>query len=176
MFEALFILTTVDTGTRVARFLLQEMGGYVIKPLQQRSWIPGIIVTSVLVVAAWSYLIFSGSVSTIWPMFGVTNQLLAAIALGIGSVIIIKEGKTKYLWVTLIPMVFMFVTTFTASWELWGIFMGKAAGAAKPADAVTFKIDAVLVLIMASLAAVVLVDMLIKGYRAWRGNSNLQIQ
>jgi carbon starvation protein len=82
MFEALFILTTVDAGTRVARFLLQEFGGHVYKPLAQQSWLPGNIAMSFVVVLAWGYLIYSGSVSTIWPMFGISNQLLAAIALG----------------------------------------------------------------------------------------------
>ncbi len=174
MFEALFILTTVDTGTRVARFLLQDMGGYVFKPLRQRSWMPGIIVTSLMVVVSWAYLIYSGSVSTIWPMFGVSNQLLAAVALGIGSVIIIKEGKGKYVWVTLLPMAFMFVTTLTASWELWGLFLGKAAAATDPSAARTFKIDAGLVALMALLAIVVLIDLLIKGIQAWKTKPAMQ--
>ena len=117
MFEALFILTTVDTGTRVARFLLQELGSKVYKPLSQTAWLPGNIIASLLVVCAWGYLIYSGNVSTIWPMVGVANQLLAAIAFGVGTVVIVKAGKTKYAWITLIPMVFMFTTTLTASWS-----------------------------------------------------------
>ena len=108
MFEALFILTTVDTGTRVARFIVQELGSYWYKPLGKTSWIPGTILSSLLVVGAWSYLIYSGSVSTIWPMFGVANQLLAAIAFCVGTTIIIKMGKLKYAWMTFIPMIFMF--------------------------------------------------------------------
>ena len=164
MFEALFILTTVDTGTRVARFLLQELGSHVYKPLARQRWMPGIIATSFLVVAAWAYLIHSGSISTIWPMFGVSNQLLSAIAFGVGTTVIIKSGRPKYAWTTLIPMVFMFLTTLTASWELVGIFRDKAAAAATSAEALTFKVDAFLVLLMAALAVIALADMLYTWY------------
>jgi carbon starvation protein len=164
MFEALFILTTVDAGTRVARFLLQEMGGHFYKPLGQLRWIPGMVVTSVIVVAAWGYLIGTGSVSTIWPMFGVSNQLLAAIAFGVGTTVIIKSGKTRYSWVTAAPMAFMFVTTLTAAWQLFFMFRAKAAAASVPADRFTFGLDATLVAIMAILAVVSLADMLYKWY------------
>ena len=165
MFEALFILTTVDTGTRVARFLLQELGSHVYKPLAQQRWMPGIIVTSFLVVAAWAYLIYSGSISTIWPMFGVSNQLLAAIAFGVGTTVIIKSGKAGYAWTTFVPMLFMFTTTLTASWELINMFLGKAAAAAAKTDALIFKIDAFLVFLMAALAIIALLDMLFTWYR-----------
>src|SRR3972149_4743605 len=104
MFEALFILTTVDTGTRVARFILQELGGYAYKPLSRTNWMPGTILTSFLFVGAWGYLIHSGSISTIWPMFGVANQLLAALAFCIGTTVIIKMGKLRFAWVTFAPM------------------------------------------------------------------------
>lgn len=162
MFEALFILTTVDAGTRVARFLLQEFGGLVYKPLAERSWLPGNLAASAVVVLAWAALIWSGSISSIWPMFGVTNQLLAAVALGVGTTLILKEGKIQYAWVTAVPMAFMFTTTLTASWDLIFIFLGNAAKAASPGEALTFKIDAALVIIMAALAVVVLADMLVK--------------
>lgn len=164
MFEALFILTTVDTGTRVARFLLQELGSYVYQPLSRQRWIPGIIATSLVVVGAWAYLIYSGNISTIWPMFGVTNQLLAAIAFGIGTTVLIKSGKTRYAWTTFLPMVFMFSTTFSASWSLIGMFLGKAAKATTVADAFNFKLDAFLVFLMALLAVIALADMLYKWY------------
>ena len=160
MFEALFILTTVDTGTRVARFLLQELGSHVYAPLGRQRWMPGIIATSLLVVAAWAYLIHSGSISTIWPMFGVSNQLLSAIAFGVGTTVIIKSGKAKYAWTTFIPMVFMFTTTLTASYELIGIFRDKAAKAANGAEAFNFTADAFLVFLMAALAVISLADML----------------
>jgi carbon starvation protein len=164
MFEALFILTTVDAGTRVARFLLQELGGRVYKPLGRLRWLPGNIAMSALVVFAWGYLIYTGSVSTIWPMFGVANQLLAGIALGIGTTLIIKAGKTKYVWVTGVPMCFMFVTTLTAAWQLMVMFRTKAAAAKTAAEAFNFNLDAVLVSCMAALAVVVLVDIVYKWY------------
>jgi len=170
MFEALFILTTVDAGTRVARFLLQEIGGTVYTPLSKTRWLPGNIGAGLLVVCAWGYLIYSGNISSIWPMFGVANQLLAAVAFGIGTMVIIKSGKLKYAWVTFIPMVFMFATTFTASWKLMAMFREKASHAAQ-AEAVTFKIDAFLVLLMASLAVIVLIDMLYKIYRYFSGRA-----
>lgn len=161
MFEALFILTTVDTGTRVARFLVQELGSRVYAPLARQRWMPGILATSGVVVAAWAALIWSGSISTIWPMFGVANQLLAAIAFGVGTTVIIRSGKAKYAWTTLLPMLFMFATTLTASWELIGIFMDKAAHAAAASDALTFRVDAFLVFLMAGLAVTALIDMFV---------------
>ncbi|MEW6417743.1 MAG: carbon starvation CstA family protein [Nitrospirota bacterium] len=164
MFEALFILTTVDAGTRVARFLLQELGSIAYKPLSKTAWLPGNIVTSFLVVSAWGYLIYSGNVSSIWPMFGVANQLLAAIAFGVGTTVIIKSGKLRYAWVTFIPMLFMFTTTLTASWKLIRMFGDKVSNAISQAEAITFKIDALLVSVMAALAIIVLLDMLYKLY------------
>ena len=158
MFEALFILTTVDAGTRVARFLIQELGGKIYKPLSKTGWLPGNIASSFLVVCAWGYLIKSGNISSIWPMFGVANQLLAAVAFGIGTVVIVKAGKARYAWVTLLPMALMFTTTFSASWELLIIFLEKASHAATHAEALTFKIDALLVFLMVVLAGTVLID------------------
>jgi carbon starvation protein len=169
MFEALFILTTVDTGTRVARFLLQELGRHVYQPLGRQRWMPGIIITSLVVVGAWAYLIHSGSISTIWPMFGVSNQLLSAIAFGVGTTVIIKSGKAKYAWTTFIPMIFMFTTTLTASWELIGIFREKAAQAATAVEALNFKADAFLVLLMAALAVIALADMCYTWYGYFSG-------
>jgi carbon starvation protein len=164
MFEALFILTTVDAGTRVARFLLQEFGGYVYKPLARPSWLPGTILMSLLVVGAWGYLINSGNISTIWPMFGVSNQLLAAVALGVGTTVIIKEKKLQYAWTTFVPMVFMFTTTFVASWQLIDMFKVKLTTATVASEILSYKIDIVLVYLMAILAIVVLIDMVYKWY------------
>ncbi len=164
MFEALFILTTVDTGTRVARFLLQEMGGYIYKPLRQQRWMPGIITTSFLVVFAWGYLIYSGNISSIWPMFGVANQLLALIALGVGTTVIIKMKKVRYAWTTFIPMVFMFTTTLTASYKLIHVFNEKATKAQNSMEAFHYRLDAFLVFLMAVLAITTLIDMLYKWY------------
>jgi len=114
MFEALFILTIIDAGTRVGRYLLQEVGGMVYKPLGDAHWIPGIIFTSALISLAWGYLLFGGSISSIWPLFGLSNQLLASMGLAIGTTMLLRMGKGKYLWVTLIPLCFMFVTAMTA--------------------------------------------------------------
>jgi carbon starvation protein len=114
MFEALFILTTVDTGTRVARFLFQEAFGKMYKPMEQTDWLPGSLLSTGLVVLLWSYFIWTGSISTIWPMFGVANQLLAVIALCVGTSYIINSGRRKYAWVTLLPMIFVATSTLTA--------------------------------------------------------------
>ena len=114
MFEALFILTTIDTGTRVARFLVQEFLGAFYKPMARQEWIPGTIISTSLVVIAWSYFVWTGSVTTIWPMFGIANQLLAAVALAVGTTIIINAGKQRYAWVTLLPLAFVSITTLSA--------------------------------------------------------------
>lgn len=116
MFEALFILTTIDAGTRVGRYILQEMGGAVYKPLKNHNWWPGIIGCSVLISLAWGYLVYGGSISTIWPLFGVANQLLGTMALAIGTTMIIRMGKAKYAWTTLVPMCFLAVTVITAGY------------------------------------------------------------
>ena len=114
MFEALFILTTIDAGTRVARFILQEMLGKIYKPLGRNEWLPANLFASGLVVLFWGYFIYTGSISTIWPMFGTANQLLATIALTVGTSYLINNGKVRYSWVTIIPLVFVGVTTLTA--------------------------------------------------------------
>ena len=161
MFEALFILTTVDTGTRVARFLVQEMGGFVYKPLARRGWYPGIFVSSLFVVGCWGFLIYTGTVKTIWPMFGVANQLLAAIALGVGTTIIIKESKLRYSLVTFIPMLFMFTTTLTAAVQLIISYWTK--GKAEMALGIA-TLHTVLVSIMAVLAIIALINMIHRWY------------
>jgi carbon starvation protein len=117
MFEALFILTTIDTGTRVARFLLQEFGGLFNKKFEQTDWLPGTIISSALIVSAWAYFIYTGSISTIWPMFGISNQLLASVALCVGTMVLVNSGKARYAWVTLLPLSFVGTTTLTAGWE-----------------------------------------------------------
>jgi carbon starvation protein len=115
MFEALFIMTTIDTGTRVARFILQEMLGKVYKPLGSSTWVPGVILTSGCVSVGWWYLIWNGGIDTIWPMFGVANQLLGIIALAIGTTyILFRSAKRAYALTTFIPFLFMTVTV------MWG--------------------------------------------------------
>lgn len=113
MFEALFILTTVDAGTRIARFIMQEALGKIYAPFAKANWIPGNLITSFLVVFAWGYFIYTGSVSTIWPMFGVANQLLATLALAVGTSFLINNGKKRYIWITVVPMTFVGITTIT---------------------------------------------------------------
>ena len=128
MFEALFILTTIDAGTRVARFILQEIFGKVYAPFSRTNWLPGNLICSGLVVLMWGYFIYTGSVSTIWPMFGSANQLLATIALAVGTTWIINRGKAKYAWVTIIPFVFVGVTTMTACiMNITGIYIPQIA-------------------------------------------------
>ncbi|SHI85073.1 carbon starvation CstA family protein [Desulfofundulus thermosubterraneus] len=117
MFEALFILTLIDAGTRVGRYLMQEIGGTVYKPLKDHNWWPGIILTSGIFTLAWGYLLYGGSISTIWPLFGVNNQLLGSMALAIGTTMLIRMGKARYAWTTFIPMVFLSATTITAGYQ-----------------------------------------------------------
>ena len=117
MFEALFILTTIDTGTRVGRFLVGEFGGRVYKKFDEPTWLPGSIITTLLVVTGWAAFIWSGSISTIWPMFGIANQLLASIALCVATTIIINSGKMRYAWTTIVPLTFVATTTLVAGWQ-----------------------------------------------------------
>ncbi|MDA0660863.1 MAG: hypothetical protein O2931_12150 [Planctomycetota bacterium] len=126
MFEALFILTTIDTGTRIARFLLQELLGKVYPPFEKVDWTPGVWISTGLVTLGWGGLIWTGSIETIWPMFGVANQFLAMIALIVVTTYLVQCGRRKYIWVTLIPLAFISVTTTTAAVQLmqgrfWGI-------------------------------------------------------
>jgi carbon starvation protein len=114
MFEALFILTTVDTGTRVARYVLQELMGKAYKPLGEQKSIPGNLIATTAVVSGWGYLIYTGSISTIWPLFGTGNQLLATIALAVVTTFLINMGKARYAVFTAVPMAFVGVTTLTA--------------------------------------------------------------
>jgi carbon starvation protein len=114
MFEALFILTTIDTGTRVARYVLQEILGKVSKPFADTRWLPGNLIATGLIVFGWGYLIYTGSISTLWPLFGTGNQLLATIALAVSTTFLINMGKKKYAWITALPMLFVGTTTITA--------------------------------------------------------------
>ncbi len=117
MFEALFILTTIDTGTRVARFLVGEFGGRFYKRFEEPNWQPGSMITTALVVTSWAAFIWTGSIATIWPMFGIANQLLASVALCVATTIIINMGKARYSWVTIVPLSFVATTTLVAGWE-----------------------------------------------------------
>jgi carbon starvation protein len=114
MFEALFILTTIDAGTRVARFLVQEFLGQFYAPIGRQEWMPGAVFSTLIVVFGWGYFIWTGSISTIWPMFGIANQLLAAVALAVATTILVNTEKARYMWVTVVPLAFVATTTLTA--------------------------------------------------------------
>jgi len=116
MFEAVFILTAVDTGTRVGRYMLQEMFAKVVPKFGERAWKPGIAITSFIFTFAWGYLVYTGDITTIWPLFGMSNQLLATSGLIIGTTMLIRLGKAKYAWVTAVPGIFMIPVTMSAGY------------------------------------------------------------
>ena len=167
MFEALFILTTVDAGTRVARFLVQEFGGRFYPPFARQDWMPGTVISTLLVVLAWGYFIWTGSIATLWPLFGISNQLLAVIALLIGTTIIIRAGKARLAWVTIVPLAFLAVTTLTAGYmsvrdNFWPMALGP-----NPALHMQGYIDSVLAVVMMGCVVIIIVTAVRQWVAAW---------
>ena len=163
MFEALFILTTIDTGTRIARFIVQELGGRVHPALGRQDWMPGAVVSTLLVVVCWSYFIWTGSIDTIWPMFGIANQLLAAIALSVATTVMINAGRGRYALVTILPMAFVMTTTLTAAWQLVHDRFLPALDKF-PADRFKWGLNIVLTAVMVGSLGIIVVDSI----RRWR--------
>lgn len=202
MFEAIFILTTLDAGTRVGRFMLQDMLGNIWPKLGQTSYMPSVIFTSGVVVAGWGYFLYigvidpNGGVNILWPLFGIANQMLAAIALCVGTAILVKSGKLKYAWVTILPLAWLVTITSSAAWQKImsddirvGFFAAAndlsqklAAGVlpqekAAVASQLIFNqhLDAYLTMFFVAILWVVIADMLRTAYRSATGKSVLPL-
>ena len=202
MFEAIFILTTLDAGTRVGRFMLQDMLGNIWPKLGQTSYMPSVIFTSGVVVAGWGYFLYigvidpNGGVNILWPLFGIANQMLAALALCVGTAILVKSGKLKYAWVTILPLAWLVTITSTAAWQKIlsddirvGFFAAAndlsqklAAGVFPPEKAAVAPqlifnqhLDAYLTMFFVAILWVVIADMLRTAYRSATGKSVLPL-
>lgn len=161
LFEAVFILTAIDAGTRVARYIVQDYFGQVIPKLKDNNWKPGVIGVSVLVCYLWGYLLYGGDIGTVWPLFGVSNQLLASIALAIGTSVILRRcnGKTWYGLITFVPMVYLFASVLTAGyWMIINVYLPSHN-----------YLNTTLSSIMMGLSVVVMVDAVIKWIAIIRG-------
>jgi carbon starvation protein len=187
MFEALFILTIIDAGTRVGRFMLQDFLGHFWKPLGRTSWMPSVILTSALIVCAWGYFLIQGvldplgGINSLWPLFGIANQLLAAVALCVATTILFKAFHLKYAWITITPLIWLVIVTYTAAWQKIfsavpriGFLAQAAALEAGPQSAATKqlifnnRLDAVVCGIFLVLVTTILVDSI----RVWAGILN----
>ena len=202
MFEAIFILTTLDAGTRVGRFMLQDMLGNIWTKLGQTYYMPSVIFTSGVVVAGWGYFLYigvidpNGGVNILWPLFGIANQMLAALALCVGTAILVKSGKLKYAWVTILPLAWLVTITSTAAWQKIlsddirvGFFAAAndlsqklAAGVFPPEKAAVAPqlifnqhLDAYLTMFFVAILWVVIADMLRTAYRSATGKSVLPL-
>jgi carbon starvation protein len=198
MFEALFILTTLDAGTRVGRFMLQDLLGHVWAPLGRTSWYPSVFLASLVVVGSWGYFLYQGvidplgGINILWPLFGIANQLLAAIALVVATTIIIRTGRGRYAWTTLAPLCWLLAVTMTAGYQkIWsadpklGFLAGADQLAAQLADGLVaaekiaqvrsqifnLRLDAAITAFFMGLVALIVVDAM----RVWlrRGGERL---
>ncbi len=203
MFEALFILTVLDAGTRVGRFMVQELLGHVWKPLARTSWYPSILFTSALIVGAWGYFLYQGvldplgGINSLWPLFGISNQLLATVALVVASTILIKMGRLRWLWVTLVPAVWLVIVTMTASYQkIFHLdprigFLAAAADLSKqlatgavPPERIAFverlifnnRLDAAVTAVLAGMVLVLLFEALIEWFRILSGRKRAALQ
>jgi carbon starvation protein len=167
MFEALFILTTIDAGTRVGRFLVQEFLGGIWKPLERTNWLPGNLLATSVVVAAWAYFILTGSISQIWPMFGIANQLLASVALCVGTTVIVNAGRARYAWTTIAPLAFVSTTTLYAGYR--SVMDNFLPMTAVPGKAFTGYLDAALTVLLMSCVLLILASSARAWMRAIRG-------
>jgi carbon starvation protein len=197
MFEAVFILTTLDAGTRVGRFMVQDALGHIWRPLARTSWYPSVLLTSALIVAGWGYFLYigvidpNGGINILWPLFGISNQLLAGIALCVATGIIVKQGRVKYAWVTAAPLAWIALITTSATWEKVfsddprvGLFAAAnqlaaklAAGTLPSAQASVApqlifhqKLDAALAVLLTIILWVVIADMLRMSWRVIKGH------
>jgi carbon starvation protein len=167
MFEALFILTTIDTGTRVARFLVQEFGGRIYKPLERTHWLPGTLFSTLCVVFGWAYFIWTGNISTIWPMFGTANQLLAGVVLAVVTAALINAGKVRYVWVSLVPLAFVATTTLYAGWR--NIFDNFLPLISTPGQELLGVVNVTLMVVIMLCSIIILIESMRRSYRVLAG-------